>query len=291
MLHSFVLQTRRMRLLLAAIFVATFTAFADHSYADENTTKPRILFVTQSAGYRHASVTRSAGELSPAELAMRQLADRTELFHLFPTQDVKADFTKKSLEKFDVVMFYTTGNLPISNETLDYFFNVWLKRRGHGFVGFHSATDTYNDFEPYWDMIGGTFDGHPWNSSEKVTIAVHDTSHPAARPFGDEFVIQDEIYWYKHWQPKKVRVLMSLDMSKTQLKKPKHVPIAWVKLWGAGKVYYSNLGHNASTWSNEQFLQSTESAIRWVLNLDEGDATPNPALSKDEEVKAKQAAG
>ena len=58
------------------------------------------------------------------------------------------------------------------DETLKYFFNVWLKQKGHGFIGTHSATDTYGDYKPYWDMIGGTFNGHPWGSGETVTVKV-----------------------------------------------------------------------------------------------------------------------
>ena len=58
-------------------------------------------------------------------------------------------------------------------------------------------------------MLGGTFDGHPWNAGEKVTITVHDQQHPASKPWGDEFEITDEIYKFKNWQPDKVRVLMT----------------------------------------------------------------------------------
>ena len=35
--------------------------------------------------------------------------------------------------------------------------------------------------------------------------------------------------------------------------------------------------------------QLVQNAVRWVLNLETGDATPNPAVSKSEEAKAKAA--
>ncbi|MDQ3331885.1 MAG: ThuA domain-containing protein, partial [Planctomycetota bacterium] len=88
-----------------------------------------------------------------------------------------------------------------------------------------------------------------------------------------------------------VHVLMSLDMAKTELKKPYHVPVAWVKNYGEGRVYYNNLGHNNETWTKKPFLDSILAGIKWVTGEVEGDATPNPEVSAKEEEKAKAAAG
>lgn len=260
------------------------------SAADAPAKKAKVLMLTQSKGFMHGSVKRPEGRLAPAEVAMIQLGKDTGLFEVHATQDAAADFTKENLKNYDVVMFYTTGDLPIAQEDLDYFFNDWLKRKGHGFVGFHSASDTYHNYEPYWDMIGGTFDGHPWGAGTTVTLAVHDPQHPAARPFGKEYQIKDEIYQYKHWQPEKVHVLMSLDMAKCEPKKPYHVPVSWVKNYGQGKVFYTNLGHNETTWTNKDFLASVEGGMRWIMGLEEGDATPNPEVSRKAEEAAKEAA-
>ena len=74
---------------------------------------------------------------------MTQLGQQTGLFQVHCTQDAAADFTRENLKNYDIVMFYTTGDLPIKHEDLEYFLNDWLKQKGHGFIGFHSATDTY----------------------------------------------------------------------------------------------------------------------------------------------------
>jgi type 1 glutamine amidotransferase len=120
-----------------------------------------------------------------------------------------------------------------------------------------------------------------------VTVTVHDKEHPIAKPWGEEFTIKDEIYQFKNWQPEKVRVLMSLNMAKTKLKKPYHIPIAWCKEYGEGKCFHMSLGHNEAVWQNEQYMQSMLGGIKWILNLEKGDATPNPELSKAENAKAK----
>jgi len=250
----------------------------------------RVLMVTQSEGYRHGSVTREEEQLAPAEVSMIQLGQQSELFKVDCSQDAAADFTKENLQNYDIVMFYTTGTLPISEANLKYFFNVWLKEKGHGVMGFHSATDTFSNYEPYWDMIGGTFKAHPWNSRDTVTIRIHEPDHPLMKPFGTEFRIQDEIYEYQHWQPEKVRVLMSLDMAKCEKKRPYHVPVAWVKSYGEGRVYYNNLGHNRETWSNEAFLNSIVVGVKWIRGEVEGQSTPNPELSAAQEDLASKVA-
>ena len=251
----------------------------------------RVLMVTQSQGSRHRSVTREKTNLSTAEVSMIQLGQQSGLFRVDCTQDAAADFTKENLQNYDIVMFYTTGVLPIAQSDLDYFFNVWLKMKGHGVIGFHSATDTFKDYEPYWDMIGGSFKAHPWSSRDTVTIRIHEPDHPLMKSFGAEFVIRDEIYVYHHWQPEKVRVLMSLDMAECEKKQPYHVPVAWVKSYGEGRVYYNNLGHNQETWSNAAFLKSIAAGVKWIRGDVEATSAPNPDVSAGQEKLAGKVSG
>lgn len=275
---------------LTAAALCAGALFPALAFAEDAAKPVRILMLTQSAGFKHGAVTRKEGALAPAERVLTELGIKSNLFRVDATQDAAKDFTKANLQNYDIVFFYTTGDLPITKEDLDYFFNEWLKTKGHGFIGAHSAADTFHNYEPYWDMIGGTFNGHPWGAGEKVAIKVHDTKHPASKPWGEEFEITDEIYQFKHWQPEKVRVLMSLDMAKTKLKKPYHVPILWVKEYGDGKVMHMSLGHREDVWENPTYQASLLGGIKWVLNLEPGDATPNPEVSAEQEVLAKQAA-
>ena len=312
------------KLALIAAFVACWmssrAAAEDASPAKGRAGGYRLLMLTQSAGFKHGSVTRKDGQLAPAERVVTDIGIRSNLFRTDCSQDAAKDFTKEKLQNYDVVFFYTTGNLPIKEADLDYFFKEWLPTKGHGFIGAHSAADTFHNYRPYWDMIGGTFDGHPWGAGSTVTVTVHDKRHPASKPWGDEFTIKDEIYRFKNWQPEKVRVLMSLNMAKTpnlidqrledqaaQRAKagdastaaalrarigqgPYHVPILWVKNYGQGKAMHMSLGHNEAVWESEPYQASLLGGIRWALNLEEGDATPNPELSAEQEKKSKAAA-
>ncbi len=274
----------------AALVLAPFIASAD----DDDAAKPasRILFVTQSRGFEHSSVHRQDGQLAPAEVALTQLGQQTGLFEVDCTQDCESDFTKENLANYDIVAFYTTLDLPIADEDREYFFKEWLPQEGHGVLGFHSAGDTYHDYEPYWDMMGGTFIGHPWNAGNTVTMTIHEPDNALMSSFGAEFVIQDEIYMYRHWQPEKVRVLMSLNYagsptgSTINTEHGYHVPVCWIKDYGDGRVYYNNLGHNETSWANEAYLDSITQAVHWIRGEIEVDATPNPEVSAAQEEKA-----
>ena len=146
--------------LVAATMAISALLIGSMVHAEDSPKKQaRILMVTQSKGFKHGSVNRKEGKLAPAELALTEIGVSSNLFRVDCTQDCEKDFTKENLKNYDIVFFYTTGDLPIKPEDLDYFFNDWLKQKGHGFIGAHSAADTFHKYQPYWDMIGGTFNG------------------------------------------------------------------------------------------------------------------------------------
>ena len=232
-------------------------------------------------------MTRKGGQLAPAERAI------TETGHLQRPVPRRLHaghgqgLHQGALDSHDIVFFYTTGDLPIAKDVLEYFLGDWLKQPGHGFIG----TPLGGRHVPQLQAVLGHDRRHVQRPSVErrhaVTITVHDREPPGGKPWGEEFTIKDEIYQFKNWQPEKVRVLMSLNMAKTRLKKPYHVPIAWVKEYGEGKVFHMSLGHNEDVWPNPNYLQSMLGGIKWILGQEKGDATPNPDVSTAWDAKSK----
>jgi uncharacterized protein len=249
--------------------------------------KPRVLLLTESKGFVHAPVKRIEGELAPCEVAMRQLSLESDAFTIELSQDSASAITRENLERFDVVMFYTSGNLPISNDNMEYFTNDWLKQPKHGFIGIHSATDTLKNDPRYLAVSGGAFNGHPWTQNTTVAITVHEPAHPTVAAFAQEIVLQEEIYQYTNWLPENVRVLMSLDMSRCDVKRPYHVPVAWVRSWGEGRIVCNNMGHRPDTWLKKPFLDSVLASIHWAAGLTDGPSEANPHVSTQQNEKAK----
>lgn len=277
---------------LSFTFLTIILVFSNFVLAEEK--KPlKVLFVTQSKGFTHGSVRRKE-TLAPAEIALSQLGEQTGLFTVDCTQDCEADFTKENLQRYDIVALYTSGNLPIAEADMQYFFNEWLQQKGHGVLGFHSAADTFKNEQLYWDMIGGTFISHPWGAGTQVTLTNHEVGNPLVSPFGQDYTLKEEIYMYRNWQPEKVRVLVSLNYAKSPTGSPVptehgfHVPVCWIKKYGDGKVYFNNLGHREDTWTRKPLLDSITNAVRWMRGEIEVDATPNPELSAAQEKKAQR---
>jgi hypothetical protein len=87
-------------------------------------------------------------------------------------------------------MFFTTGELPMSNAQ-----RVALTdfiQAGGGFLGVHSATDTFYQWPEYRKIIGGYFDQHPWHQA--VVVEVADRDDPLVAFLGETIAVTDEIY-------------------------------------------------------------------------------------------------
>lgn len=228
----------------------------------------RILYLTHSAGFRHDSIVVSRSALS-------DLAARKGQLEIVSTEDVGA-ISAANLERFDAVFFFTSGELALTADArralLDFV------RRGKGFGGVHSATDTLYTWPEYGELIGGYFDGHPW--AQSVRVDIEDPEHPVTRGVATPWQVTEEIYQFREFSRSRVRVLMTLDVDSVSLQAPgthpgtRDFPLAWVRPYGDGRVFYSALGHFDDTWRDPVFLKMMEGALLWLTGLATGDATP-----------------
>jgi len=113
-------------------------------------------------------------------------------------------------------------------------------------------------------------------------IVVEDANFPGMQQWPREFVLQDEIYQMRDWSRQNVRVLMRLDTGKTDLKNPQvhrkdlDFAVAWAKMYGKGRVYYSTLGHVEQNWDDPRLQAMYVGAIKWAMGLVDADITPRP---------------
>ena len=192
----------------------------------------------------------------------------------------------RNLKQYDAVIFNNvSGDLSLPD--MDGFLK-WIES-GKGFVGIHAATDTLrakNPQHPYTLMIGAEFKTH--GAQSEVEIINQDPQHPACKHFPQTFRVFDEIYQMTRFDRRQVHGLLTLDKHPND-KTPGDYPIAWCRLQGQGRVFYTSLGHRADVWDDEtpagyKRQNSKEVAkacqqhliggIKWVLGLEPGDATP-----------------
>lgn len=133
------------------------------------------MYLILSKGYRHQSI-----ELS--EQIVKELGEKSGAFQVTVTRDVGA-FTRENLKNYAAVMFYTTGELPFTDDEKNAL--VDFLKSGHGFVGVHSATDTLYEWGVYNKIIGGYFNDHPWH--QQVTVDVVDPNSKLVSSLGKIF--------------------------------------------------------------------------------------------------------
>jgi len=230
--------------------------------------KKRLLAIGMSEGFQHDSVT-------DALVTMYQLGKESGLWDTYIRTDVqlitkqRLEGNAKNLDFFDAIFFMTTGELPLDEQQKADFLS-FIRDDGKGFLGAHNATDTFYEWPEFGKLIGGYFDGHPWNQFE-APILVHDREFPATRHFAPRIVVFDEIYQIRDFPRDQVRLLMSLDMSAVDKSKPgvKHdeVPIAWASQYGKGRVFYCGLGHPPEVWQRPDLRQMWTEAVKWTMGL------------------------
>jgi len=260
--------------------------------------KPRrVLIFTLCRGFPHGSIPCAA-------VALKMLGETTGAYTAEISDDI-AMFEPATLAGFDaVIMDNTTGDLfadpkfkelseadqakaaERENRLKKSF--VDFVRKGGGLVGVHAATDCLYKWADYGDMLGGYFSGHPWH--EEVTVKLDDPGHPLCAAFrGQTFKVTDEIYQFRDpYSRDKLRVLLSLDTSKTNMDKGDKIKrqdddfaVAWVQNYGKGRVFYCSLGHRDEIFWNPAVMQHYLDGIQFALGDLEADATPSAQLSEE----------
>lgn len=240
----------------------------------------RVLYLSQSVGWVHDAVRRPPGGLAPSEVALQAMARDSQTFTVELSQDAR-ELTAGRLADIDVLIFSTTGALPIDRAAWAAIVS-WVESGQGGFVGIHSAADTTLDFEGgqdrYMTFLGGRFDGHPWTQGTVIRLSNLEPIHPLAVMWPDGTPYAEEIYQYVGFDPDRVRVLQTLDMSDGPLRRPYPVPLTWVRQIGRGRLFYTNLGHTLSTWDDPRFRAQIIHAIRWTGGRINAPASPNPEV-------------
>jgi type 1 glutamine amidotransferase len=197
----------------------------------------------------------------------------------------------KLVEKqVDAVIFAnTTGDLPLPDREG---FVKWVQA-GHAFIGMHSASDTFHGFAGYREMLQGEFQGH--GKQVPADLVAGDPAHPANGGIGEKWnVPQEEVYEFKDGSHDraKLRAIWFLPHHPQDPSNRGYHAVSWVRRDGAGRIFYTSLGHREDLWSDDpqlpgrvnspeisrQFQAHILGGIKWALGLAEGSAEPNPGV-------------
>jgi len=266
-----------------ALFGMVLTLAAG-GWAQVQPPRKKLLAIGEVKGFQHDSVSHGLATIE-------KLGRQTGLWDTYIRTDnelltkAKLQGNAKNLDYFDAVIFYTTGDLGLSDQQKKDLLS-FVKDDGKGFLGTHSATDTYYNWPEYGELIGGYFNEHPWGQVH-CTIRTEDTKFPATAHFPASFPFYDEIYQFKEpYSRDKLRVLMSIDPASVDLTNPrvhrtdKDFAVTWVHHYGKGRVFYSSLGHRDEVWDLPAIQKMWIEGVKWVMGMTDGETTPRPMPTK-----------
>jgi type 1 glutamine amidotransferase len=272
--------TIRPLLAIALALTSSFSASGEEA--------KRVIVCSVTKGFRHSSIPL-------AEKCLERLATESKAFTVVDWVRLpeKADMDKLSpanltAKKIDAVIFAnTTGDLPLPDREG---FIKWIED-GHGFCAMHSASDTFHGFPGYIDMLQGEFDGH--GAQVPADLKAGDTAHPANGGIGETWELaQEEMYRIKNHDRTKIRALWFLRHDPNDKAKVGYNAVAWCRMAGKGRVFYTSLGHREDLWddtaaagerknpeaTSKQFQAHLLGGIKWSLGLAAGSSTPNPEV-------------
>ncbi len=125
--------------------------------------------------------------------------------------------------------------------------------KAKGFVGLHGASFTFLNSPDYINMLGGRFLTHPEiaNFAYKIKNKQH-----AVMEGLDDFCLDSELYLMEAKPP--YEVLLSCDYQGFER------PIAWVKPYGLGRVFYLALGHNTQELDCKAVQKMILNSVYWA---------------------------
>ena len=161
---------------------------------------------------------------------------------------------------------------------------------GGGIGGIHGTPWASRNWDEFAEMIGAQSAPH---RIENGVLKVYDKDNPIVRPFNyEDLPFREEYYRFEdqgngrlRWD--KVRVLLIVDLDEkvpastdkpwTGYKRPDKVyPVAWIREYGKGRVFYNSMGHMNETFMKPEIVGHFLAGMQYILGDIEATATPNP---------------
>lgn len=219
--------------------------------------------VTQVAPYRDGPAGVH-GVLGQAAEGLRELAHMAGLTPAVVTDVATLD--PAGLAAGGVLALFTIGETPWSDAQRRAVEEAVTAGR-LAVLGVHAATDACVDWPAYGRILGARFDGHPW--TEQLELEVVDGGHPATAHLPEAWPWRDEVYLFRDLRPD-ARVLLrapaeALDMAVPGARRPAFgFPLAWCHTEGAGRCFYTALGHFPAAWEDPAYLRHLAGGLAWI---------------------------
>ena len=161
---------------------------------------------------------------------------------------------------------------------------------GGGMGGIHGTPWASRNWDEFAEMIGAQSAPH---RIENGIIRLYDKDSSLVRSFNHEDLPHREEYYRfedsgngrLRWD--KVRTILIVDLDEkvpNSTDKPwegyrrpdKVYPLAWIREYGKGRVFYNSMGHMPETFMRPEIVGHFLAGMQYILGDVEANATPNP---------------
>ncbi|HCV22518.1 MAG TPA: ThuA domain-containing protein [Candidatus Latescibacteria bacterium] len=134
--------------------------------------------------------------------------------------------------------------------------------QGVGLAGWHGGMcDAFRNECGYQMMTGGQFVGHPDGVKDYTVNITGDDPIVAGI---EDFAMHSEQY-YMHTDPgNEVLATTTFDAESTPWVNGTVMPVVWKRMWGAGKVFFSSLGHVATDFDVPEAKEIQRRGSLWA---------------------------
>ncbi len=218
---------------------------------------PNVLVFSKTSGFRH-------GSIEAGNTMLQDIAD-TYGYNITFSED-SGLFTAANLAQYSTVVFMnTTGD--IFNAGQEAAFRSYIEDGG-GFVGLHSAADTEHDWDWYIDtLLGGAEFIHHGDGIPHARVAIEKPGDLLVSHIGSEWYLGDEWYFWRS-NPRNagnIEVLAHLDRSSYNSNYPvEDHPVIFKNTVGAGRAFYTAMGHVDENFSDPKMSEMIRKAIEWT---------------------------
>ncbi len=187
--------------------------------------------------------------------AIADALSENEKFEVTKVENDLSVLVAPNLDPYDLIVFYYTVG-KITDAQKNGLLNFVAS--GKGYVGIHSAADSFRECPEYRAMTGGHFVTHPHYREYQVSVI--DSEHPITKGL-TEFMVADEQY-ILDFDPR-------VDILCSALWKGEAKPVVWKKDWGKGRVFYLALGHDKKACQQEIFRLLLTRGALWAAEKKE----------------------
>ena len=227
-----------------------------------------VLLFSKATGFRHGE------SIEAGKKVFEDLAKKNNWF-LYSTEEGGV-FNPEQLAKFDAVIFNNSTGRLLSDDQQKVFQEY--VENGGSLIGIHGAGDDSHHWVWYeQNLVGSLFSHHslsPQFQEAEITMdAVQDSlmsqGLPARWTHADEWYV-----FFENPRDKGFNIIYTIDGEKINpdgnilFTKDKNFgmgkdhPVAWFRMTGKGRTFYTSIGHDATAWKQDAFVRMLENAVK-----------------------------